>query len=500
MLTDRGAFLTFAHYDHVPTATGPCHATALSGTPPAIHGIIGNDWFDKRTLKMVNCVSDPDVKGVGAAETTGQRSPRNFIGSNFADELRLRFHSKVVGVSLKDRSAILPAGKKPAGAYWFDSNSGNFITSTYYMPELPAWVREFNERKRPAAFVGQVWKRLLDPKLYEWPDEAAGEGTMPREKTPTFDHTVFPSPTEGFETIVPTPFGDQLLAEFAAATIDGENLGAGPQPDLLCVSFSSIDAAGHRFGPYSQEVQDMTLRLDRELSGLFNRLDRKIGLANVMIALTADHGVAPTPEFAAEKGLGGDRADPDALMGDLLAKLSERFGPGRFLLAPRIVDGHLYFNHDTLQEKQLAPEDVAGFVREWALSTGKFHAAYSRRQLLEGLAPGPLGQRFVNGYNAERGGDVVLVSKPFTIPSTGKTGTTHGAPFSYDTHVPVLFYGQGFKPGRYADAFSVNDLVPTLCAVLRMNEPSGSTGKPLARLLTEDGRVAQPAPVVGSSQ
>jgi len=494
LLTDKGAFLTFAHYNHAPTTTGPGHATALSGTPPAVHGIISNDWFDKRTLKMVNCVSDPGVTGVGIAESYGQRSPRNFIGTNFADELRLRYHSKVVGISLKDRGAILPAGKRPAGAYWFDSHSGNFATSTYYLPELPAWVREFNERKRPQSFIGQTWKRLLDPKLYEWPDDAAGEGVMPGETMATFDHTVFPSPLEGFETIVPTPFGDQLLAEFALAAIDGEKLGAGPQPDLLCISFSSLDAVGHRFGPYSQEVQDMTLRLDRELAGLFSALDKKLGLANVMIALTADHGVAPTPEFAAEQGLGGGRIDPLALTADLLAKLSARFGPGKFLLVPRIVDGNLYFDHDALREKQLPPEVVAGFIREWALSTGIFQAGYTRAQLLDGLAPGLLGQRVLNGYNPERSGDIVLVYKPFTLPIPGKAGTTHGTPFNYDTHVPVLFHGTGFKPGRYADEFSVNDLVPTLCAALRMNEPSGSTGKPLVKLLADETAVVKPNP------
>lgn len=493
LLMEEGAFMTFAHYNYSPTVTGPGHASFLSGSPPAVHGIISNDWFDKRTLRSVNCVSDPDVQGVGAEGTVGQRSPRNFIGSTFADEMRLRYHSKVVGISHKDRGAILPAGKKPAGAYWFDSASGNFITSTYYRPELPAWVREFNERKRPAAFVGQTWKRLLDPKLYQWPDEAIGEGTMPGEKTTSFDHTVAPSPTEGFETIIPTPFGNQLLAEFALAAIEGERLGTGPQPDLLCVSFSCIDAAGHRFGPYSQEVQDMTLRLDRELNELFTQLDKKLGLANVVIALTADHGVAPTPEFAAEQGLDGQRSDQVAQMSDLLARLSERFGPGKYLLTPRIIDGNLYFNHDTLREKQIAAEDVAGFIREWALATGKFQAAYSRGQLLDGRAPGAWGQRIFNGFNAERSGDVVLVLKPFILPSGGKSGTTHGAPYSYDTHIPVLFYGAGFKAGRYADEFNITDIAPTLCAALRMNEPAGSIGKPLVKALADEGPSERPA-------
>jgi predicted AlkP superfamily pyrophosphatase or phosphodiesterase len=492
LLTEKGAFMTFAHYNYMPTITGPGHASFLSGSPPAVHGIISNDWFDKRTLKTMNCVSDPDVQGVGAEGTVGQRSPRNFIGSTFADEMRLRYHSKVVGISHKDRSAILPADKKPAGAYWFDSASGNFITSTYYLPDLPAWVREFNERKRPAAFVGQTWSRLLDPKLYQWPDEAAGEGTMPGEKTRSFDHVIAPSPTEGFETIVPTPFGNQLLAEFALAAIDGEKLGTGPQPDLLCISFSSVDAAGHRFGPYSQEVQDMVLRLDRELNDLFAQFDKKFGLANMAIILTADHGVAPTPEFAAEQGLDGQRTDAIAQMSDLLAKLSERFGPGKYLLTPRIIDGNLYFNHDTLREKGIAAEDLAAFIREWALATGKFHSAYSRGQLLDGRAPGAIGQRVFNGFNAERSGDVVLVLKPFTLAIGGKSGTTHGAPYSYDTHVPVLFYGAAFKAGRYADEFSITDIAPMLCAAFHVNEPAGSIGKPLVKALADEGPFEHP--------
>jgi hypothetical protein len=187
-----------------------------------------------------------------------------------------------------------------------------------------------------------------------------------------------------------------------------------------------------------------------------------------------------------------------ALMTDLMAKLSERFGPGRYLLTPRIVDGNLYFNHDALKEKQLPPEDVASFIREWALSTGIFHAAYSRGQLLDGRVPGLLGRRVLEGYNAERSGDVVLVYKPFVLPLGGKAGTTHGGPFSYDTHVPVLLYGSAFKPGRYADDFSIPDLVPTLCAALHMNEPSGAVGKPLVRLLAEDGLITQPNPAAAA--
>lgn len=486
LLTDQGAFMTFAQYNYCPTVTGPGHASFLSGAPPAVHGIISNDWFDKRTLKILNCVGDSSVEGVGARGEGGKASPRNFIGSNFSDELRLRYRSKVVGISLKDRGAILPAGKKPLGAYWFDSPSGNFITSTYYRTELPEWVQKFNARQLPASFVGQTWKRLLDPKEYVWEDNAAGELSLAGEKTTTFDHTIAPSSSEGFETIVPTPFGNQLLAEFAVAAIEGEHLGEGPNPDLLCVSFSSIDACGHKFGPYSQEVQDVTLRLDRQLGEFLKLLDKKFGIANVAIVLTADHGVAPTAEFASEQGLDAQRNDSVALVGELLAKLTERFGETKFLLTPRIIDNNLYFNHDALRERHIAPEDVASFIREWALSSGKFQAAYTRWQLLDGRTPGVIGQRVFNGYNAERSGDIVLVPKAYTLPAA-KGGTTHGTPYSYDTHIPVIFYGSEFRRGRYADEFYITDIAPTLCAALGVNEPSGCIGKPFVKALVNSG-------------
>ncbi len=484
LLMEEGAFLTFAHYNYCPTVTGPGHASFLSGAPPSVHGIIGNDWFDKRTGKSLNCVADPDVEGVGATGSVGKRSPRNFTGSNLADEMRLRYRSKVVGVSLKDRGAILPAGKKPTGAYWFDSGSGNFITSTHYMPELPKWVTDFNARKVPASFIGQAWKRLLPESAYQWADELPGEGSTAGDRSKKFDHTVRLSPAEGFENIVPTPFGNQLLAEFAEAAIDGEHLGAGSHPDLLSISFSSPDAAGHIFGPYSQEVQDMALRLDQQLAALFAKLDRKIGLANVTIVLTADHGVAPAPEFAQAEGLNGRRVDIASLLGELFTVLEKQFGAGKFFLSPRMHDGALYFDHGALRERGIAAETLAVAIRDWALETGYFQAAFTRGQLLDGRAPGALGQLVLNGFHAERSGDVILIQKPFQLSGTASVGTTHGSPYTYDTHIPVLFFGAGFKPGRYADSFSITDIAPTLSAALRLTPPSGNMGAPLTKILS----------------
>jgi hypothetical protein len=419
---------------------------------------------------------------IGADSPKGGMSPRNFIGSTFADQLRLHFRSKVVGISMKDRGAILPAGKKPLGAFWFDSASGNFVTSTYYMAELPPWMKQFNGRKRAADFMGKTWSRLLDPKMYLYEDAAAGEAPLSGEKSPVFDHKLV-SGKEGFDAIMPTPFGNQLLEELAEAAIEGESLGAGSQPDLLCVSFSSIDYCGHKFGPYSQEVQDITLRFDRQLSGLVNFLDKKLGLANVLLVLTADHGVAPTPEFAAQQGLDGQRFNEGEFMVDLMGKLDVRFGPGKYFLTPKMFEGNIFFNHDTLNEKKLAPTELASFIREEALATGKFQACFSREQLLDGRAPGLVGQLVLNGYNPERGGDMVLILKPYSIPSAAKTGTTHGSPYTYDTHIPVLFHGTAFAPGRYADEFWITDIVPTLCSALHMDEPAGCMGKPFVKVL-----------------
>jgi predicted AlkP superfamily pyrophosphatase or phosphodiesterase len=203
----------------------------------------------------------------------------------------------------------------------------------------------------------------------------------------------------------------------------------------------------------------------------------------VTLILTADHGVAPNPEFASEQGMDGERLNESEWMVELMGKLDERFGSGKYFLSPKTYGGNLYFNHDTLQEKNVSPTEVSAYIRDWALSTGKFQGCYSREQLLDGRATGPVGQLVLNGYHAERSGDVVLIPKPFVIPSSSKTGTTHGSPYSYDTHVPVLFYGSAFKKGRYADEFYITDIVPTLCASLHMEVPPGCMGRPFVKAL-----------------
>lgn len=481
VMTERGVFMTFARYNYAPTVTGPGHASYLSGCGPAVHGILGNSWFNKKTRKEVGCVSDSSVQSVGTTNSAGQASPHQFIGATLADQLRLQFDSKVISAALKDRGAILPAGKRPAGAYWYDSSTARLVTSTYYRTNLPAWVEQFNARKLPLTYGGRVWERLLPEDQYQFPDLAPGEGHLEGETNTFFNHVVGVS-TNGVVHFTPTPFGDEYLTEFALAAIEGEALGQQGRTDMLCLSFSSLDGCGHTFGPYSQEVQDHLLRLDRQLERLFLHLDQRLGLENVVMVLTADHGVAPTVEYSKSVGLDGSAAG-GSLMTDLMTRLDQQYGAGKYFLTPNLSYGNLYLNHDTLREKQLSVAQVSEFIRDYVLSTGWVQACFTRQQLLNGTAPGWIGECVLNGYNAERGGDLVVVFKPFALPGSGRTGTTHGSPYSYDTRVPILFYGKPFKAGRYPDAFYITDIAATLAAALRCEEPPGSIGTPCVRIL-----------------
>jgi predicted AlkP superfamily pyrophosphatase or phosphodiesterase len=330
--------------------------------------------------------------------------------------------------------------------------------------------------------MGRTWDRLLSAEAYDYPDQARGEGSLKGETNALFPHKIALATNAAVDNIMPTPFGNEVLLEFAEAAIDAEKLGQGAQPDLLSVSFSSVDYCGHTFGPYSQEVQDIVLRLDLQLQEFFAFLDKKVGPGNVVLILTADHGVAPTPEFAQDQGLDGLRLSESNLLAELKVKLNDKFGPASFLLRTNLFEGNLYLDRDAIAKSRVAPAEISSFIRDWALSSGKFAAAYSREQLLDGRAPGLLGKLVLNAFNPERSGDMILIEKPYALFG-GKSGTTHGTPYAYDTHVPVILYGATFKPGRYADEFYVKDIVPTICAALHLSEPPGCMGKPFVKIL-----------------
>jgi predicted AlkP superfamily pyrophosphatase or phosphodiesterase len=476
-LLDGGAVFTDCRYDYATTMTGPGHATLLTGAYPNVHGIIENDWYDRDRQREVYCVEDLSTRMVANREKSSPSpgfSPHYLTASSLGDELRMAtdFRAKVVSISLKDRAAVLMGGRTPSAAYWYDVGSGRFVTSTYYAPTLPAWADDFNQQTPINQFCGQKWQALAET------PGADGKVLSEFEASPGE-----PCPDPKFlGWLDNTPFMNQIELGFAAAAIRYERLGQGPDTDLLTLSLSVNDYIGHGFGPYSAEVADTTLRTDRYLAAFFDDLDKLVGLDNVWIAFSADHGVAPSPAFIQEHKLGLGMAQPAAIRSAAENALIQAFGPG-----PWIEDEdetYLYLNRDTLKKRNVLESQAEEVAAHAAASQADVAAAFTRTQLLTGSLPNsPIARKAAHSFNSKRSGDVFLVFLPFAVPSPSATGTTHGTPWNYDTQVPLIFWGSAFKPGFYATACEPTDLAATLAAMLGLSQPSGTQGIPLASSL-----------------
>lgn len=488
---ENGAVFDNANYIHTPTYTACGHATFMTGAPPALTGIVGNDWFDRNLGKTVTSVSDDQgtYKSLGGREDLRAAAPHKLLTDTLGDELRLatQNQAKVIGISYKDRSAILPAGKRPNGAYWFDTNTGNFISSTYYFTDLPEWMKKFNREQHCNKYFGTKWERLLPETAYQRsaPDNAS------YEKKSSYGFT-FPYTLNGGDTkpgprfyaqFDASPFANEQLAALAKAAIEKEALGADDITDLLTVSFSANDLVGHTYGPYSQEVQDITLRTDRVLADFFNYLDKKVGLNNVIITLTADHGVAPVPEQVKELGYGG-RLEAKAITEAIQTALNARFGEEKWVQS--FVNGNVYLDETILEKRKLNAKEVEALARTAIMKLPNIAECLTRSQISEGAIPQSMIARSVNyGFYAARNGNLVIVPQPFFFFGESSL-TTHGSPYSYDTHVPVLFYGAGIKAGYYHNDSSPADIAPTLASLLKLQPPSSAIGK----ILQEAFRVA----------
>jgi predicted AlkP superfamily pyrophosphatase or phosphodiesterase len=482
-LLREGANFTNAHYIHTPTYTACGHATFMSGATPAMSGIVGNEWWDRETGKRVTSVSDAKVKLLGGTEGAAGMSPGKQVGSTIGDELKLASggQAKVVGMSFKDRSAILPVGKKPNGAYWYDARTGNLVSSTWYFDDLPDWVKRFNREMRPDRWFGKRWERLLPEAAYarSTADDAPFEKFTAGTK---FPYTITggeekPGP-KFFGAFEYTPFANEYLVDFAKAAIEAEQLGADEMTDLLTISFSANDLVGHFYGPYSQEVQDITLRTDRALADLFAYLDQKIGLERVVVALTADHGVAPVPEHVKPFGYGG-RIEAKTITEAVEKTLSARFGEDKWVTAA--LNGNVYLDEAAIERRKLDAEEVERVAAQAISKIAGIGDCFTRSQILAGRLPQTAIARSVaNGFYAARNGNLVIVPQPFYFIGEGVT-TTHGTPYGYDTHVPVMFFGAGVAAGTHYTTCSPADIAPTLAALLKVEPPSNSVG----RILTE---------------
>lgn len=474
------------HYHYALTVTAAGHSAVYTGALPAVNGIVGNDWFDKYTGQNVYCTDDKSVATVGSTNVTvGKMSPKNLLVSTVTDQLRIatNFRSKTIGVAIKDRASILPAGHAANGAYWFDSKTGNFVTSTYYMTELPKWAQDYNAKKMPAEFAKRGWNTLLpiDQYTQSTPDDVAWEGKLSGQAKPVFPHELIGTSGDAFGVITTSPWGNTMTKEMAIAAIKGENLGKGKETDFLAVSFSTPDRIGHAFGPNSVEQEDNYLKLDMEFAELFNFLDSWTGKGNYTVFLTADHGAMDVPAFWQEHKLPAGLINPTTLTRNIVTGLNNAFGEGKYVLS--FENYQLYFNDSLLTAKKVSVEDAFKVVRSTILPMDGIADVINLRDI--GRAPLNTYQLelYKNNINAKRSGDLQIVTQPGWFAQSYATGTDHGTPYNYDTHVPFLLYGWGINKGETLRRTTIADIAPTISALLHILPPSGNVGNPVEEAL-----------------
>lgn len=497
LFLDNGANLNNSKFLHSSNETGPGHAVLMSGSYANVNGIIANEWFNNITKQKVYCVEDTIYPILGISSVKF-RSPRNFHGTTVGDELKLssNFKSKVFSVSFKDRSAILMGGKLADAAYFMNAESV-FTTSTYYLNNLPKWVSNFNSSEKITSFVGKSWTKLLPEKEYEFMgnDDVVGE-SIALDMSRSFPHKI-----DSFIKIINSPFGNEFLFKFTLDLINEEKLGEDEITDLLCVGLSSNDYVGHTFGPNSHEVMDMTIRTDRQLEEFFNVLDKKIGLGNILISLSADHGIAPIPEIILEKKplANAGRVPWDVLISAVENVLIDNFGklPTSQKWLSNITGNNIYLNREALKSHKIEIEDAAKIISDTLLTFEGIAAVYFSEQLQEGAVSTKIGKQAVNSFYPTRSGDLFFQLSPNYVgtykPSkqVGKAiltkefseGANHGEPWDYDSHVPVLFYGVGIKKGDYPFNSSPADIAPTLSYILGISSTSGNQGNILYQIL-----------------
>ena len=487
LFLQRGASFAQARYQHATTTTCAGHAVMLTGSYASVSGIIGNDWFDARSGHEVYCAADTTVTLVGA--TSEGRSPRNLHGATVGDLLKISTggKSKVVTMSAKDRSAIMLGGHLGDAAYWMEDTL--FVTSTYYRSDLPEWARKFNAAGKVSAYAGRKWERLLPAAAYEMvgPDDVPTE-TDEAGMGRTFPHTIPGGSVLGedfVEAFDLSPFGNEVLADFAMQAVTAEELGRDGVTDLLGISFSANDRVGHGYGPDSHEVMDATIRLDRTLARLFGFLDRTVGLTNVILVLTADHGVAPLPEVFARlhPGASARRFHPAVVDTIVNQALDARYGRAP---APGWVAFHdqpqIYLNLAALRSRRIAVEDAERVAQAAVLSVPAVHAALTATELARSRGAGVRSAEVLS-FHPERSGNIYYQMEPYILVDDEPTGTGHGTPWAYDQQVPLLWFGSRIIPGIRQTPAAVADIAPTLSVLLGLTAPGGAQGRVLAEMI-----------------
>ena len=471
---------------YVPTYTAPGHTSVYTGTTPKYHGIIGNNWYDKEIKSSVYCAGDDSVQSLGTTHDAGKMSPHRMKTTTFADENRLftQLKGKTIGIALKDRGAILPAGHTANAAYWFHgADEGRWISSTFYMSELPKWVQTFNSSNQANSYFKE-WNTLYDIATYteSTTDDNKFEGGFKGQKTATFpyDLKALKDQNSGYELLKATPYGNSLTTDFALAAIDGEALGKDDITDVLTVSYSSTDYVGHNFGVSSKEVQDTYLRLDKDLERLFNGLDAKVGKGNYTVFLTADHAAVEVPSYLTSLKIPSgyfDRKEFTERLNDFLKMTYQTED-----LVENNSNNQLFLNRAKIVEMGLKLHDVQQAIVNEIIGYKYIDKAYTGMSMTEASFSTGIEELVQNGYDQKRSGDVIYVYDP-SVLSYSATGSSHGTAFNYDTHVPLLLFGKGIKHGHTLKKTHITDIAPTMSAMLGISFPNGATGQPLEFVL-----------------
>lgn len=471
--------------DFIPSATGPGHTCIYTGSVPAIHGIVSNDWIDRATGKSWYCVEDDNVSPVGGSVKAGKMSPRNMYTTTVTDELRLatNMRSKVFGVGIKDRGSILPAGHNPNGAFWFDDSTGNFISSSYYMSELPAWLNGFNDKRLADKYVNEPWITMYDINTYKnsLADDNPYEGNLPGEKKPVFPHRLNGSRVKGYKGLRYLPGGNTITLDLAEACVEGESLGDDEYTDFLCVTLSTTDYAGHNYAPNAVEMEDMYLRLDKDLADFIAYLDKNVGKGKYTLFITADHGAAHNANYLKDlkipAGTETERTAEKALDKYLLSVYNV---PG---LVKAVNSYQVHLNEKAINNNKVDRDSLKQLISSWLLKQNGVASVVDIENLNNVVLPEPMKTMIVNSVYLKRNGSLLIIPQAGWYSGYGQTGTTHGSWNPHDTHIPLIWYGWGIKQGVNYDRVNMTDIAATISALLHIQMPNGCVGNVISDVI-----------------
>lgn len=476
----NGFSLENAHYNYIPTYTAVGHSSIYTGTTPSEHGIIGNNWYDKYLKKSIYCVDDAEYATVGNTSNHGKKSPKRLFTTTITDQLHLaqNMNGKTIGIAIKDRSSILPAGHTANAAYWYSAgNFNNWITSSYYMKELPQWVTDFNNNNKANQYINAGWETLYDIDTYTKSrvDDNVFEGKFRGEKSPVFPKNLKELRVKNgnFDIIKSVPAGNTLTTDFAKAAIIGENLGKSNFTDFLAVSYSSTDYVGHKYGPASIEIEDTYLRLDKDLENFFNFLDQQVGNGNYTVFLTADHAAVHVPAYLQSLKIPAHYFNTKKFR-DFILEITKKYFNSTELIE-NVSNYQIFLNKEKIEALNLNLNDVAQKLADEVVHFDGIYKVVTARTMQTTYFSSGILNSLQNGYNQKLSGDVLMIPYPASL-ILGRTGTSHGSGYSYDTHVPILFYGNGIKKGTSTKRYNITDIAPTIANLLSIEAPNSTNG------------------------